>query len=91
MHNDTKIGLGCLVAPPIFFVLILGLWMLVSGVGRSFIQSDQATAGMSILNVGFGLLGIIGLLALPIGIIAGMVFLLRKKDEPKSDNDSHVG
>jgi hypothetical protein len=88
MQKNTKIGIGCLIAPPIAFVLILGLWAVISMVASSLIQSDQSVTGFNYLNIGLGLSGIICLLALPIGIIVGMIFLLRKNKEPEKTNNN---
>lgn len=90
MHKDTKFGFGCLIAPPIAFVLTLGSWMLLSNVVGSTIPSEQAATAGRFVNVGFGLLGILSFLALPIGIVVGMVLLLRKKPETEKKNDLNV-
>lgn len=90
MQKNTKLGIGCLVAPPIVFILTLVFWVIVSRVGGSMVQSDQAATGLSLLNVSFGLFGILCLLALPLGIIIGMVFLLKKNKETDDINTPHV-
>ncbi|MFA6100068.1 MAG: hypothetical protein WC750_04310 [Patescibacteria group bacterium] len=90
MQKNAKLGIGCLVAPPIVFILTLVFWAIISRVGGSMVQSDQAATGLSLLNVSFGLFGILCLLALPLGIIIGMVLLLKKDKEPKETDIPHV-
>lgn len=78
-----------MVAPPIIFVAILALWMIIAFVASSSVDSNQVATGMRFMNISLGLLGIISLLALPIGIVVGMVLLL-KKDKQVSEKSSHV-
>ena len=88
MQKSTKLGIGCMVAPPVVFILVLALWMVISLLGSS-VQGDQAATTARMFNVGLGLLGIVCLLSLPIGIVVGMILLLKKKDS-KGNNSSNA-
>lgn len=90
MQKNTKLGIGCLISPPIAFVLLLVFWAIISKVMGSLIQTDQQATGLRLFNVSFGLFGILCLLALPLGIIVGMVLLLKKDKEPKETDIPHV-
>lgn len=74
-----------MVAPPAVFVLVLILWPIVSLMIGNMIESGdvyqgaQAATIANIINVGLGFLGILSLIATPIGFLIGIVLLLKGK------------
>ena len=67
--------------PPIVLLGVLMVWAIISFIASSLLGSDAAATGttvaaLRIVNVGLGFIGILSVIAIPIFVIVGLVYIL---------------
>lgn len=85
MQKNIKAGLIWIISPFAGFIAVLLAWALVAFTAGSFMS--ESTSARSVLwfgyvNVGIGLMGILSIIAMPICLIIGLVYLLKKDPAP---------
>lgn len=70
-----------MVMPPIVLLGILVLWGIISFVagmmvGGSAGTTSSAVVGLRVVNVGLGFFGILSVIAIPIFLIIGLIYIL---------------
>jgi|GEM_PF-6654291 len=68
-----------LVVPPFIVIAAIVSFSVIGFVGSSLVMATGTVATLSLANVALGLLGLIGLVATPIGWTIAIVALIRRK------------
>lgn len=97
MKEKTKkiLAISLMVIPPAVFVLILIAWPIFSLLIGNMIEAGSIQSGANtvrtanLINVIMGFLGILSLAATPIGFVAGLVLLLKRKNSPVQITDNN--
>lgn len=79
----TRNAKGCLMMamPPIVLLGILLVWGIISFVAKSLLSGDAAVTGTAVtalrlVNVGLGFIGILCVLAVPVFVVIGLIYIL---------------
>jgi Na+/H+-dicarboxylate symporter len=85
MTNTSK---GCLwmVGPFVSLFIILSLWAVVSFVIGTMVNTGSDAGGLQsiaqAINMVLGFAGILSVLAVPIGFVVGIVFMVKQDQSP---------
>ena len=67
--------------PPIVLLGVLIVWAVISFIASSLLGSDAAASGTTVValriaNVGLGFIGILSVIAIPVFVIIGLIYIL---------------